>query len=1053
MAEYIVSSGQVSSGIILNSYDSMTVLDSGTANSTTVNVGQLYVSSGGVANSTTVNSRGRMWVSSGGTANSTTVNSTGSMFVSSGGAATEIVENGGYVGIKEGAEVTFVPNTFSGLVLSHASATVHSGTTANSATINAVGYLEVFSGGTANSTTVNDGQLYVSSGGVANCTTVNSRGRVYVWGTVNSTTVSSGGSLHVSNGRLTGQVTIANGANVFARYDTIIDFDISDVAPDSEVRFNNLSLISGWNSPITNYTLTISDAQANGTYMLAKGASGFKSEITLGTSIDKIKIGQNYVIGKDICLLTLSDEDLFFTYAKNAFVNGETRVISNGQTSSLLVVSSGGSVIVSSGGIADRTQIYSTGQLDVSSGGIVDKTTVDHGGIIKILSGGVADNTTVNGGGTIDILSGGVANNTTIVSGYGSVKILSGGMANSTVVEMYGAVYVSSGGIADNTIVSGGIIEILSGGVANRTVFAGQHDGFMLISSGGTANNTIVGGSRAHGIIRVSSGGIADRTQIYSTGQLDVSSGGIVTNITVNGGYLYVSSGGTADNTTVNKYGNMRVSFGGTANSTTVNSGGRLHVDGTATGQMIFEDEAIVTVNEGAILDFNISELTPGAGARVNNLAIIQGTPLYTLTVSDTQAGGVYTLAEGAADFNGTITVQNALGESFGTVTVGETLKVGYNSYTLNLTDSTLSVTADVPDLTPQEPVGTADKVSWETTGANEYLVEYSIDNFEHVISVVTTGDAIDSPDLPAGTYQWRVKADANSEWAVGEAIVSESESAMPKVVQSNEDGNDDLFFVTPVGNWESIYYAQHVGSINDWEGTNEMISAAGKGRIQNLFFGSSDPNVLCLTDGENGDAIFVDDVYTDLPDEVSEHTARLYKIQEVRAGTGADIVDMTSQRFEYTGDGLTIRGGDGNDTIWTNKGNNWLFGDAGNDRIVGASGNDVIAGGIGNDRMHGGGGDDIFTFCDNWGADEVEQLAGGSVMLWFASGDESKWNAEKLTYTDGDNSVTVKGVASVTLKFGDDGSDAYKALAAAGAFAEFTSQKIFEESGKGLLA
>ena len=119
----------------------------------------------------------------------------------------------------------------------------------------------------------------------------------------------------------------------------------------------------------------------------------------------------------------------------------------------------------------------------------------------------------------------------------------------------------------------------------------------------------------------------------------------------------------------------------------------------------------------------------------------------------------------------------------------------------------------------------------------------------------------------------------------------------------------------------------------------------------------------------------------------------------------------MTSNKFEYTGEGMTIRGGDGDDAIWANKGENFLFGDAGNDRIVGASGNDVIAGGIGNDRMHGGGGDDVFTFCDNWGTDTVEQLADGSVTLWFASGNMENWNAETLTYMDGDNSVKVSGI------------------------------------------
>ena len=198
-----------------------------------------------------------------------------------------------------------------------------------------------------------------------------------------------------------------------------------------------------------------------------------------------------------------------------------------------------------------------------------------------------------------------------------------------------------------------------------------------------------------------------------------------------------------------------------------------------------------------------------------------------------------------------------------------------------------------------------------------------------------------------------------------------------------------------------------------------------------------------------------MDDIYSASPGELGLSQSRINLIDEIRAGAGDDIVDMTSRRFEYTGDGLTLRGGDGDDTIWANKGDNWLFGDAGNDRIVGASGNDVIAGGIGNDRMHGGGGSDMFTFCDNWGVDNVEQLAGGSVTLWFASGSESNWDAETLTYTDGENSVKVSGVTAeqVTLKFGADGSDRFAELTAAGAFLDATTERIFEESGKGMLA
>ena len=181
---------------------------------------------------------------------------------------------------------------------------------------------------------------------------------------------------------------------------------------------------------------------------------------------------------------------------------------------------------------------------------------------------------------------------------------------------------------------------------------------------------------------------------------------------------------------------------------------------------------------------------------------------------------------------------------------------------------------------------------------------------------------------------------------------------------------------------------------------------------------------------------------------------ARLAKIDEIYAGAGNDVVDLTSKRFEYVGDSVTVKGGLGNDVIWANKGNNLLFGDAGNDRIIGADGDDVIVGGAGNDSLHGNGGDDTFVFGGDWGNDTVEQLEGGKVTLWFDEGDESKWDAASLTYKDGDKSVKVTGVADVTLKFGDDnGNEKYAGLFAAGAFDEFTSEKIFEDKNKGMLA
>ena len=383
----------------------------------------------------------------------------------------------------------------------------------------------------------------------------------------------------------------------------------------------------------------------------------------------------------------------------------------------------------------------------------------------------------------------------------------------------------------------------------------------------------------------------------------------------------------------------------------------------------------------------------------------------------------------------------------------------GLDSYSFNVVGITNGATdAGVVEL--DNLTGTKDEVSWESSFIMDgYTVEFSTDNFGHVIRFNTTGTAIDLMGLPAGTFQWRIASPPGNdgEWIVGEAIVSAGTNAAPQVFQSKADASDDLFFATPAGTWDNRYCAKHAGSIGGWTGTGEVISASGKGRIQDLFFGSADPGTLFLTDSEKGDALFLDDIYTGLPEEIEENTARLFRLRQIQGGAGDDIIDMTSQRFEYTGGALFIAGGDGDDVIWANKGSkNSLFGDAGNDRIIGASGDDVIVGGIGNDAMHGGGGDDIFTFCDNWGTDTVQQLESGTVTLWFNSGSNENWNAESLTYTDGDNSVTITGVAAeqVSLRFGNDGSKLYGELCyGSNAFREFTSRKIFEDAAQGVLA
>ena len=311
--------------------------------------------------------------------------------------------------------------------------------------------------------------------------------------------------------------------------------------------------------------------------------------------------------------------------------------------------------------------------------------------------------------------------------------------------------------------------------------------------------------------------------------------------------------------------------------------------------------------------------------------------------------------------------------------------------------------------------------------------------------------------------------------WGEKEAVTEvELISRMPKSVGESPvrmtldvEDSAKAFFARANGVWDANYSAKHVDF-------GQTVPLDGKNAISDIFDGTDSTSILLLTDDVNGDALFLDDIYSLFP-EGMDAQGRIAKINAIVAGAGDDLIDLTSQRFAYVGGGMAVHGGLGNDVIWANnvgenylwanQGYNWLFGDAGNDWIIGGSDRDVIVGGSGDDILHGGGGEDVFCFGGNWGNDTVEQLAIGKVTLWFQEGDESKWDKSTLSYTDGDNSVQVKGVnaTEVSLKFGYGDADPtlaflegevqYGYLEGHGAFEDFTSEKIFDDRNRGMLA
>ncbi|MBO4619335.1 MAG: AIDA repeat-containing protein, partial [Victivallales bacterium] len=736
---------------------SMTV-DSGTATETTVNEdGWMEVSIGGTANLTTINRDGWMEVSIGGTAVSTTINS-GRMDVSGGTATETTVNRMGNMEVTSGGTATETTVNEDGNM------EVTSGGTATETTVNNYGTLHVFSGGTATETTVNeDGIMGIASGGTATETILATRGHMFVssGGTATSTFVSSGGRMTVyEGGTVTGSLTLADGAVVSAYQGGVIDFDVSALAPNNAALVNNLSLVQG----TPTYTVTVSDAQAAGDYLLAEGAAGFDQAVfvvtDLGDELDSITVGGELKNGEYRYSLAESEGTLTFTVGKaidgmvlenagytvgsrvlvtNAIVNSVGRIfVSDGGTATQTTVNLGGSMMVVSGGMATETTVNFGGQMDVVSGGTATETTVNRDGRMYIDSSGTAIATTVNSRGSMYVC-GGTATETTVSSG-GSMHVDEYGMAVSTTVNSRGSMDVVSGGTATETTVnSGGRLNLDQSGTATSTTVSsgggmavGIHctatqttvNGGSMEVFGGTATQTTVNGGSIYVIdgtataTIVNVGGSMSVRGLYGKAISTTLNGGSMTVVggtsdyesctaistTINsGGSMTVSSGGTATETTINSGGSMTVSDGGTATETTVNNG-YVYVSsgGTVTGALTLADGAVVAVEAGGVIDFDVSALQPDNAVIVNNLSLVQGTPAYTVTVSTTQATGDYQLAEGAADFTGTVTVK-CEGENDLSLAVGDTNQKdggGAYAYSLAVADSRLLLTvAAVPVL------------------------------------------------------------------------------------------------------------------------------------------------------------------------------------------------------------------------------------------------------------------------------------------------------------------------------------------------------------------
>lgn len=274
-------------------------------------------------------------------------------------------------------------------------------------------------------------------------------------------------------------------------------------------------------------------------------------------------------------------------------------------------------------------------------------------------------------------------------------------------------------------------------------------------------------------------------------------------------------------------------------------------------------------------------------------------------------------------------------------------------------------------------------KCSWQAVeGFEKYDIELSTNDFEDKLSININASSVSFINMDGGSWKWHVAVDGYDIWTSDCNVAMPEKEEGIKVLSSVEDGVLDMFFADVIGVWDSYFSANHAGNTSGWAGTGDSVALQGKNRIADVFIGSKDASILVLTDDANGDALFVDDMFTQFPD--AERQARLANISEIRAGAGDDIIDMTSSVLEFNGN-LVIDCGDGNDVAWANSGNTILLGGNGNDTLVGGAGNDLLVGGAGADVLRGGQGSNIYAFTANCGNDTVILGDDADFRFWFA--------------------------------------------------------------------
>ena len=621
MAEIIISSGVVSTGITVAAGDIVTIQDGGElAGATIQNGGTVRGVYGALLTDVTAETGAIIDVAYGATGkpansgmiirgNATTI-AEGALYYN-GAAIAGAAAAGVLTGVSGTAPWRF--NIGAGLTVENASLT--SGTRIYA---NATGVI-------SNTTILTSGNIDLKDQTVGSGVTAGGAGvtaaTYNVYGFAYDTIVSKGGTLRVRPAGYASNATIDSEGKLIVDSNGAVASNVSFLSGGIGSVYRG-GLLSGANvasgASVTVSGGTLSDAIMSYGGAVVVSGGGLLS----GGSV----VGSNAMpaAGKQVLISSGGT-------ARGVTVNGARLIVSGGVAVGN-IVSNGGQTIRTNG-IASGTIIRKNGWEQVSKGGS-SLDAVISANVQSAYAGGFISGTTVKGG---KVVAEGVLSNITLSAGYAAVS--KGGVANEVYISNGASALASSGGTVNRvTVYTGGSAIALESGRINDAVVS--NGGFGIASSGGTISGVTVyaGGSG----VASSGGTIVGGVTLDASARIFVSGGGVISDCTVRAGHitLWGSTGDIAQAYgTIVSGGSFRLHSSATVYDTVISKGGVMQVSRAgcvASGVMVYSGGSATVASGGQISNITVKA---GGHLRIANM-VTSGGLIGSLVLDLTGAAG-----------------------------------------------------------------------------------------------------------------------------------------------------------------------------------------------------------------------------------------------------------------------------------------------------------------------------------------------------------------------------------------------------------------------------